>query len=96
MDNATINTYNVLNERSQVKTDLLKGENMRRRNISENMSAKRLLGITELTDYLGVGHCTAAEFGKKCGAVVRIGRRVLYDRAIIDEAIEKEHCNACQ
>lgn len=67
---------------------------MRKRNLSDNLSAKRLLGISELTDYIGVGHCTAAEFGKKCGAVVRIGRRVLYDRTVIDQAIEKERCNA--
>ncbi len=67
---------------------------MRKRDLSDNLSAKRLLGISELTDYIGVGRCTAAEFGKKCGAVVRIGRRVLYDRTVIDQAIEKEHCDA--
>ena len=79
--------------RKRLQDRISKGEKMRKRNISENISAKRLLGIGELTDYLGVGHCTAADFGKQCGAVVRIGRRVLYDRAVIDQAIEEERSN---
>lgn len=50
----------------------------------------RLMGINELSQYLGVGLNTAKSFGRNHGAVVTIGTRVLYDRAVIDEAIESE------
>lgn len=63
---------------------------MRKRNKNDNLEMKRLLGIDDLCEYMGLGRCTAAEFGKRNGAVVRIGRRVLYDRSIIDRAIESE------
>ena len=48
----------------------------------------RLMGINELSQYLGVGLNTAKKFGRDHNAVVTIGTRVLYDRAVIDKAIE--------
>lgn len=50
----------------------------------------RLMGINELSQYLGVGLNTAKKFGRDHKAVVTIGTRVLYDRAVIDKAIEFE------
>lgn len=48
----------------------------------------RLLGIDALCAYIGMGKNRAATFGKKAKAEVRIGRRVLYDRLAIDQAID--------
>lgn len=48
---------------------------------------KRMFGIDELADYMSVGKTYAARFGKEAGARRTIGRRVLYDREIIDRAL---------
>lgn len=48
----------------------------------------RLLGIDQLCAYTGMGINQAAEFGKKAKAEVRFGKHVLYDRLVIDQAIE--------
>ena len=49
---------------------------------------KRLLGVDELMNYLSLGKNKAMEFGKESGAVVHIGKRTLYDKVMIDRAIE--------
>lgn len=51
---------------------------------------KRLLRERELMEYLGVGRSTARRFGAEAGAIVRFGRRVAYDRILIDAAINKK------
>ena len=48
----------------------------------------RLLGIRELMEYTSLGQNTARQMGKDAGAVVKAGRRVLYDRLKIDAYIE--------
>lgn len=59
-----------------------------------NLEGKRLLSVKELAEYTGLGLTRATEYGKELGAVYRIGRRVLYDRKIIDLAIDKKiSCN---
>lgn len=40
---------------------------------------KLTIGINELQNMLSLGRNTADEVGKKAGAVVRIGRRKLYN-----------------
>lgn len=55
-----------------------------------NLDGKRLLDVKELAAYTGLGLTRAAEYGKALGAVYRIGRRVLYDRKIIDRAIDNK------
>lgn len=58
------------------------------------LEGKRLLDVKELAEYTGLGLTRAAEYGKALGAVYRIGRRVFYDRKIIDLAIDKKiSCN---
>ena len=54
------------------------------------LEEKRLLDVKELAEYTGLGLTMAREFGKETGAVYRIGRRVLYDRHIIDRAIDNK------
>ena len=57
---------------------------------------KRLLRERELMQYLGVGRSTARRFGAEVGAIVRFGRRVAYDRIIIDREINKKTGQAVQ
>lgn len=51
---------------------------------------KRLLDVDDVCVYLSVGRNVARDFTKKIGAQVRIGRRLLYDRAIIDRYFDKQ------
>lgn len=50
----------------------------------------RWMGITELCQYVCVGENRARNIGKEAGAVVKIGGRVLYDKAKIDEFMEAQ------
>lgn len=60
---------------------------MRIRKSKANVSS-RLLGLSELQTYLSIGENTARKIGKESGAVVKIGRRLLFDRQKIDEYID--------
>lgn len=48
----------------------------------------RLLSLEDLCTYLGLGRAKAVQFGKKHGANRSFGRRVVYDRKIIDAALD--------
>ena len=50
---------------------------------------ERLLGRTALCSYLGLSENTAVEFAKQAGAEIRYGRRVLYDKEKINDAIDE-------
>lgn len=54
------------------------------------MEIKRLLSIGEAGSYLGLGRSKTIEFCNEIGAVIHIGRRVLYDREMIDKALEEK------
>jgi hypothetical protein len=49
----------------------------------------RLLSEKQLCTYTGLGRSKARAFGEKCGSVKRIGARVLYDKKILDKAIDE-------
>lgn len=49
---------------------------------------KRMLSEKEAGVYMGLGRTKTRETGKKIKAVVHIGKRVLYDKTIIDEFID--------
>lgn len=51
-------------------------------------TSKRLFTVRELMEYTTLGRNRAIDFGEKYGARVKIGRRVMYDRARIDAAID--------
>ena len=53
------------------------------------MAAKRLLDAEGLAAYLSISPKSARRFGEKAGAVIRIGRRCLYDVKLINAAIDK-------
>ena len=42
-----------------------------------------------LQDYLSLGRNKAIEWGKSIKADVHIGRRVLYDKSVIDRALDR-------
>ena len=50
---------------------------------------KRLLNIRELMDYTGLGESKAKRGAREIGAANKIGRRTVYDRAIIDKSIDE-------
>lgn len=50
---------------------------------------KRLLSIAEMKNYTGLGENAAKVWGKKHGAIRHIGRRLFYDRVIIDQVLNE-------
>ena len=55
----------------------------------KDFSGKRLLSIGELMKYTGLGRSTCLVWGKKIGALRHIGSRALYDKAVVDKAIDE-------
>lgn len=53
-----------------------------------NLAGKRLLNRDELCTYIGMGKSKAEIWAKENGACKHIGRRVLYDRVIIDRVLD--------
>lgn len=53
------------------------------------MREKRMFNVSEAGSYLGLGRTKTMEFCNEIGATVHIGRRVLYDREVIDRAISE-------
>ena len=66
---------------------------MRTRNKS-NTSDSRLLDIQAAAEYLSLGLSTTRKVLQECGAMKKIGSRVLFDKKIIDEYVNKLSCNA--
>lgn len=62
------------------------------RKLSErgSISEKRLLNIKEVCTYIGVGETQARAYMDEIGATKRFGRRVLFDKQIIDEALNRK------
>lgn len=50
----------------------------------------RLLDVSGLAQYCGVGRNKAFQVGKEAGAEVRLGRRLLFDRHAIDRYIDEK------
>ena len=61
-----------------------------RTNVTQVMEYGRLMGIAELMRYTSLGRNTAMDLGKNASAIVRIGKRVLYDRQKIDSYIDSQ------
>ncbi len=54
-----------------------------------SFTAKRLLDIREAAAYVGLGTTKTREWLTDIGALRRFGRRSLYDREIIDNALNR-------
>lgn len=53
------------------------------------ISEKRMLSISEAAAYCGLGINSARAFFVSIGALRKCGRRSLYDRQIIDAALDR-------
>lgn len=56
--------------------------------IDKEFRGKRLLSVAEMLKYTGLGRTSGLAWCKKIGALRHIGARALYDRYVIDKAIE--------
>ena len=74
----------------QLINDILKGDcYMRSRTtVASPQTEPRLLDMAGLCAYLALGRNKSIEFAKEVGAMRRIGRRVLYDKTVIDRALD--------
>ena len=61
---------------------------MNARNNISVISEKRLLDANEVCMYLSLGRNRGIEFAKSIGAERKIGRRSLYDKAVIDRVLD--------
>ena len=55
--------------------------------VKGSISDKRLLNADELCIYTGLGRSTARKYAETIGAVRKFGRRVMFDKSIIDESL---------
>lgn len=60
---------------------------MKKQNITGEIREKRLLNIKEVCTYTGIGQTQARKYMEEIGAVRHFGRRVLFDKNVIDQAI---------
>lgn len=51
-------------------------------------SEKRMLSASEMANYVGLGRDAAREFAESAGAMRKYGRRVLFDRKVLDKALD--------
>lgn len=58
--------------------------------IDYDLSQKRLLSQKEVEHYLGLGRTKVRDYCERIGAVSNVGKRVMYDKAIIDRHLDKE------
>jgi len=63
---------------------------MRKREDDGNLMQKRLLSSREAAAYLGLGLTSTRRFCDSIGATRRFGSRVLFDRLVIDKALDEE------
>ena len=63
---------------------------MRQKNNDGKIEEKRLLNIGEVCSYIGLGQNRAREYMDKIGATRKFGRRVLFDKTIIDAALNEK------
>lgn len=62
---------------------------MNARNKADNYTEKRLLDAKEVCTYVGMGRHGCRAFCEQIGAVRKIGGRVLFDKTVIDAALDK-------
>ena len=62
---------------------------MNERTRTDTFEGKRLLSVEELAKYVGLGRHSARQFAEENGAVKRYGKRVLFDRVVIDRALDQ-------
>ena len=63
---------------------------MNKQNVTGKIEEKRLLNIKEVCTYIGIGQTQARRYMEEIGATRKFGRRVLFDKVVIDAAISKQ------
>ena len=61
---------------------------MNKRNPKLKDGDKRMFNVDELQMYMGVGKGSAIAFAKEHGALKHIGKRVIFDKNLIDKALD--------
>lgn len=61
-----------------------------RQHITQVLDYGRLLSMEELMRYTSLGKNTATDLAKSANAIVRVGKRVVYDRKKIDSYIDSQ------
>lgn len=49
---------------------------------------KRMMNIEELCEYIGMGKTYTSKWAKEHGLARKIGRRILYDKVLVDKLID--------
>lgn len=62
---------------------------MKKQNVIGELKEKRLLNIKEVCIYTGRGQVAARKYMDEIGATRKFGRRVLFDKTVIDAALDK-------
>ena len=62
---------------------------MNKQNGMGKIEEKRMLNIKEVCAYTGIGQTTARQYMDEIGATKRFGRRVLFDKTVIDAALSE-------
>ncbi len=63
---------------------------MKKQIVKGELKEKRLLNINEVSIYIGLGESSARRYMDEIGAVKKFGRRVLFDKTIIDSALNSK------
>lgn len=63
---------------------------MNKQKVSGTIAEKRLLNIKEVCAYTGIGQTNARAYMDEIGATRKFGRRVLFDKIVIDEALNRK------
>ena len=63
---------------------------MKKQNVTGNISEKRMLNMKEVCIYTGIGKSRARQYMEEIGATKHFGRRVLFDKNIIDAALNEK------
>lgn len=61
---------------------------MNKRNSKLEVMEVRMMDADQLAIYIGLGKTRAVEFGEKCGAKRKFGKRALYDKKVIDQYLD--------
>ena len=63
---------------------------MKKQNVMGTIGEKRMLNIKEVCVYTGIGQTRARQYMDEIGATKQFGRRVLFDKTIIDAALNEK------
>lgn len=61
---------------------------MKKHIVNGSLEEKRLLNIKEVCIYTGRGQVSARKYMDEIGATRKFGRRVLFDKKVIDRALD--------